>query len=133
MFIEILAALFFGLMLGNYGTTVYYRLPRGIKINGHAELGGKAPHASCCQTPLKFYEYLPVLSWFSTFGKCSYCAAKVDINYYIIEIGSTICSIVLVLALGLNFSYIIAELLATILVTSTVVVMAKRLKRKKSR
>lgn len=77
--------LFFGIMIGNLLTTVIYRLPRKISLNG---IFNKKfyPFCSTCKHPLKFYEYFPILSWIFSGRSCNYCGAKIPLIYTIVEI-----------------------------------------------
>ena len=105
----------YGLIIGNYLTSAYFRIPRNIPINGLNNNIGKAPHCSVCKHKLKFYEYFPVLNWFSTWFKCNYCLAPIDPAYMGLEIGMTLISIGLFETLGMNPQYAIAVLAASAL------------------
>ncbi len=106
MVFGILLAAFFGLMFGNYATTAFFRIPLGKPINGLKTLKGSRPHCSTCSHPLKFYEYLPFLSWFSTGFHCNYCGAKTDIIYTVLEVLGLISAILWFLLIGFNYLYI---------------------------
>lgn len=75
----------FGVLIGNFVTPIFYRLPRNIMIFG-GDNGGKPPHCGFCQHRLKFYEYLPILSWISAAGSCNYCGKKINPFYLYIEL-----------------------------------------------
>lgn len=90
-----LLSMFYGLMIGNYLTSAYFRIPRLIPINGINNKLGKAPHCSTCKHKLKFYEYLPLLNWFSTRFKCNYCHAPIDWIYMFLEVTMTVISLIL--------------------------------------
>jgi|GEM_PF-4487074 prepilin signal peptidase PulO-like enzyme (type II secretory pathway) len=114
-FFLLTVTIIFGALFGNFATTFYYRLPRGLPING-GRLGieGKAPHCSVCNNPLRYYEYLPILNIFSTFGKCNYCGVKVDHSYHLLELGGVITAILLFLQYGINFTFIAKLIYATL-------------------
>jgi D-alanyl-D-alanine dipeptidase len=88
-----LVSVVFGLLLGNFATTVYYRLPRKIELLGFDSSINVPPMCSVCGARLRFYEYLPLLSWISTWGRCNYCSAKIDHNYFVLEVLSALTSI----------------------------------------
>ncbi len=111
-----LLAGFYGLMIGNYLTSAYFRIPRFIPINGINKKIGKAPHCSVCNHKLKFYEYFPLLNWFSTWFKCNYCHAPIDPAYMGLEIGMTFISLILFEVLGMNLEYALSVLFSAILV-----------------
>ncbi len=83
----------FGLLIGNFATTLLYRLPRDIIPYGFSSHGMKPPFCSKCKHALRFYEYLPVLSWISTRGSCNYCHEKVSHSYFYLEIACGVFAI----------------------------------------
>ena len=98
----------FGTLLGNFATTVLYRLPRGIILSGFNKKLTKPPFCSNCAHPLKFYEYLPVLSWISTFGTCNYCKMPITLSYFLLEVSAGIFAVLCVILYGHNIeNYII--------------------------
>ncbi len=76
----------FGLLIGNFATTLLYRLPRNIIPYGFNGSKTEPPFCSDCKHPLRFYEYLPILSWISTKGSCNYCGKKISLSYLYLEI-----------------------------------------------
>ena len=107
----ILAALY-GLIIGNYLTSAYFRIPRLIAINGFNNKGGKEPHCSVCKHPLKFYEYFPVFNWICVGFSCNYCKTAITPAYTILEVSVTICSVILFYFLGMNPTYALTVLLS---------------------
>ncbi len=119
--IEVISLFIYAVLAGNAATTAFFRIPRNIPINGWKIVGGKKPHCSNCGHLLRFWEYLPVLSWIFTKWRCSYCGSKTDIAYPILEIGSVVIIFVLYMFLGfgerivINFLFFAALLLNTML------------------
>jgi len=99
----IIAAIY-GLLIGNYITTAYFRIPRGLPINGSNTLG-KKPHCSYCGHTLKFYEFLPVLSWIFTRFKCNYCNARINPVYSLLEVSVGVISVILLNIIGMSPFY----------------------------
>ncbi|MFI4983956.1 MAG: prepilin peptidase [Rickettsiales bacterium] len=114
-YIGIILAAIFGLLFGNYATTAFHRLPLGKPINGLSRTIGIKPHCSTCNHELKFYEYLPLLSWFSTRFTCNYCGAKTDMTYFCLEFGSMCIAVILFLTIGFTDYYIIFLLASVVL------------------
>jgi len=117
--IVIYTALFlYGVFIGNFATSLFYRLPRNITLFGFDTKSTKPPFCSTCSHELKFYEYLPILSWFSTLGKCNYCHTPITKKYIALEVLTGLMAIILYYLLGTNlelffiyFAYVILVLL----------------------
>lgn len=88
-----LAIFIFGLIIGNFSTTLLYRLPRNIIPYGFS-YDMKPPFCSTCKHLLRFYEYLPILNWISTRGSCNYCKDKISYSYLCLE---AVCGVFAVL------------------------------------
>ena len=95
----------FGVLIGNFTTTIFHRLPRKIGIGGFDSELSSPPFCSNCNHLLRFYEYLPILSWFSTFGKCNYCHLPITKSYIILEISIGLIAIILYYLSGQNLQY----------------------------
>ena len=55
------------------------------------------PASKClkCQTPLKWYHNIPVLSYICLRGKCAFCKEHISLQYPIVELyGMSICRII---------------------------------------
>ena len=78
----LLLAVVIGGVFGSFLTCVLYRSPRGLSL--------WAPPSACphCQTKLRPWDLIPVLSWLSTAGKCRYCRAPIGKTYLGIELYS---------------------------------------------
>ena len=98
----------FGTLLGNFTTTLLYRLPRGIVLYGFNKKLTRPPFCSNCVHPLKFYEYLPVLSWVSTLGTCNYCKMPITFSYFLLEVSAGVFAVLCAILYGHNIeNYII--------------------------
>ena len=95
----------FGTLIGNFTTTIFHRLPRNIMISGFDQKVTRPPFCSNCGHILRFYEYLPILSWFSTFGKCNYCYIAITKSYIALEILVGLLAMILYYILGQNLEY----------------------------
>ncbi len=95
----------FGVLIGNFTTTLFYRLPRNIMISGFNQKSTRPPFCSNCNHLLLFYEYLPILSWFSTLGKCNYCHTPINKSYILLEILIGLIAIILYYFIGHNLEY----------------------------
>ena len=69
----------FGLLVGSFLNVVAYRLPRGESVVFPAS------HCPNCDTPIKPYDNLPVLSWLWLRGRCRSCNTSISPRYPIVE------------------------------------------------
>jgi leader peptidase (prepilin peptidase)/N-methyltransferase len=111
----------YGLMIGNYLTSAYFRIPNSIPLNGFKR--GKLPHCSVCKHKLKFYEYLPLLNWIFTRFKCNYCHAPIDPIYMFLEISMTSASLILYEVLAMTPEYALSVLLAGAVLLNVVILI----------
>lgn len=68
-----------GAALGSFYNVVVYRLPRGMSIISPPS------HCPHCGKNIKWYDNIPILSYFLLKGKCRYCAKKISIRYPLVE------------------------------------------------
>ncbi|MCF6206544.1 MAG: prepilin peptidase [Sulfurovum sp.] len=84
-----------GTMIGSFLNVVIYRIPKGESI--------VFPASKCqsCQTPLKWYHNIPILSWLFLRGKCGFCGEPISKQYPIVELTTGLIFAALYLKLGL--------------------------------
>lgn len=70
----------FGAAFGSFLNVVVYRLPRGLSVS--------RPSSRCpsCETPIKPWHNIPVISWFWLRGRCASCGAPFSIHYALVEL-----------------------------------------------
>ncbi len=75
-----LAIFALGLAFGSFLNVCVYRLPRGFDV--------VYPRSSCpnCQSPIHFYDNIPVLSWLILQGRCRHCKARISARYVVVEL-----------------------------------------------
>ena len=69
----------FGLVIGSFLNVVAHRLP------GRMSLSMPASHCPSCETPIKPYDNIPVLSWLLLRGRCRSCSAPISARYPLVE------------------------------------------------
>ena len=84
----------FGLLLGSFLNVVAYRLPRG------ESLAFPGSHCPSCETPIKPYDNVPVLSWLLLRGRCRSCRSAISGRYPLVEAGTAVLLVAVVLAKG---------------------------------
>lgn len=74
--------LLFGLTIGSFLNVVIWRLPRG------ESLAFPGSHCPKCETPIHWYDNIPVLSYLLLGGKCRACGEPIAIRYPLIELAN---------------------------------------------
>ncbi|MDP8968835.1 MAG: prepilin peptidase [Actinomycetota bacterium] len=77
--LALLPAVAFGLIVGSFLNVVAHRLP------GRMSLAMPASHCPSCETPIKPYDNIPVLSWLLLRGRCRSCSEAISARYPIVE------------------------------------------------
>ncbi len=77
----VLGCLLLGLVFGSFGNVVIARLPDGRSL--------VYPPSTCprCDTPIRPYDNVPVVSWLLLRGRCRACAAPIGVEYPLVELG----------------------------------------------
>ena len=75
----ILLALF-GLLFGSFANVVIWRFPRG------ESLSHPGSHCPVCETPIVWYDNIPVLSWIALGRRCRFCAVPISARYPMVEL-----------------------------------------------
>ena len=68
-----------GALFGSFANVCIYRIPRGLSVVNPPS------HCFHCQTPVRWYDNLPVLGWILLRGKCRACKAPFSIRYALVE------------------------------------------------
>ena len=76
-FLLVFAGLF-GLVIGSFLNVVAYRVPAGISLMRESQCPD-------CDTPIRWWQNVPVLSWVALRGRCANCAAPISGRYAIVE------------------------------------------------
>ncbi|HWL36490.1 MAG TPA: prepilin peptidase [Frankiaceae bacterium] len=72
----------FGLLIGSFLNVVVWRVPRG------ESLVSPPSHCPRCDTPIKPYDNLPVVSWLLLRGKCRHCGEPISARYPGVELAT---------------------------------------------
>lgn len=80
----IVLTILIGLVVGSFLNVVIYRLPNNMS------LAKPASHCPKCNSPIKWYDNIPILSYIILRGKCRNCGEKISIRYPFIEFLNTV-------------------------------------------
>ncbi|MFA5625573.1 MAG: prepilin peptidase [Bradymonadales bacterium] len=91
----------FSAAMGSFCNVVIYRIPAKRSILW--------PPSSCpnCETPIKAYDNIPILSWLILGGKCRQCKTKISVQYPVVEFVTMVLGTALALQIFLpRFAYL---------------------------
>jgi leader peptidase (prepilin peptidase) / N-methyltransferase len=71
----------FGLAIGSFLNVVIWRVPRKLSV--------VRPPSHCpqCETPIRPWDNVPVVSWLLLRGKCRHCGNPIPVRYPLVEAG----------------------------------------------
>jgi leader peptidase (prepilin peptidase)/N-methyltransferase len=105
--------LIFGLIVGSFVNVCIYRLPRNISII--------RPSSACpsCNTPIKPWDNIPILSYILLKGKCRKCGESISLRYPIVELlnGLFYIAVLNYFGLGWHLPFLFAFVSAMIVIT----------------
>ena len=81
-----------GGVIGSFLNVVVYRLPAGLSI---VHPGSHCPK---CNHPIRWFDNVPVLSWFLLRGRCRDCHAPISIRYPLVEAATMLMFLLLAVA-----------------------------------
>lgn len=102
IFLQVVCCFFLGAIFGNICTTLFFRIPRNIPINGLE----RPPMCSNCGIKIKYPYYAPFFQFLLKGLKCFNCKAKIPIIYTFIEFFSGVFSVLFFLFFKVNEYFI---------------------------
>jgi leader peptidase (prepilin peptidase)/N-methyltransferase len=88
-----------GTVVGSFLNVLIYRLPREISIV-------MTPPSSCpsCNTPIRWFDNLPLVSWLVLRGRCRACEAPISVRYPLVELTAGLMAVAAVARWGLSLT-----------------------------
>jgi len=77
---NLILAIIFGIIIGSFLNVVILRVPK------HQSIVFPASHCPTCNTPLKWWHNIPIISYIFLKGKCAFCGKKISIQYPLVEL-----------------------------------------------
>ena len=107
---KIILIILFGLVWGSFLNVVIYRIPRGMSLI--------LPPSSCphCETRIKPYDNIPVLSYLLLKGRCRSCGTKISLSYLLVEILTPVSFLLLTFHYSLGFHFFASCLFTSALI-----------------
>ena len=112
--ISYFVAFLFGTIIGSFLNVVIYRLPRKGSIVKPA-----FSYCPSCGSRIKWYDNIPVLSYFLLKGKCRNCGSKISFRYPFVEFMTGIFSVLSLMKTGYSVDYIFVFAFLSILIAIT--------------
>jgi len=104
-------SLIFGLIIGSFLNVCIYRIPRKESI-----AFGRS-HCTNCNTVIKWYDLIPVLSYVFLRGRCRNCKTKISIQYPMVELVNGLAYLGLYMILGYRaLFYILCVIISSLIV-----------------
>jgi leader peptidase (prepilin peptidase) / N-methyltransferase len=110
-----------GMLIGSFLNVVAWRLPRGESL--------VRPRSRCpqCETPIRPYDNVPVLSWLLLRGRCRRCKVPISARYPAIEAATAALYVAVALGRHGALDVVLALLLVTALVPIALIDLDRRL------
>ena len=92
----------FGMCIGSFLNVCIYRLPTSKSISN-------PPRSICpsCNSPIRFYDNIPVLSYIWLKGRCRNCDAPISFRYPMVELMTGIVAMGLLFKFGLSLESLV--------------------------
>lgn len=108
-------AIILGLVMGSFTNVMIYRIP--------AKKSLWYPPSTCgnCNSRIKWYDNIPVVSYLLLGGKCRKCKSKISIQYPLIEALCGLIFAVIYLVMGVSLDFLFLGVVSIILVSISVI------------
>jgi len=102
-----------GAIVGSFLNVCIYRLPRKESIIRPGS------HCPCCKKKLAWYDNIPFLSYIILKGRCRHCRGRISLRYFLVELITAGCFLLLFHHFGLSLIFwIYAALCSSFIVVS---------------
>ncbi|MBA3426986.1 MAG: prepilin peptidase [Actinobacteria bacterium] len=110
-----------GLAIGSFLSVVAARVPEGRSL--------VFPGSAClsCQSPIAWYDNIPVLSYLVLRGRCRSCAVPIGVAYPLVELATALLVAGCVLGFGLTLDALVAAVFCAALVAVSVTDLKRRI------
>lgn len=111
--LTLIGAFLFGALIGSFLNVVIHRAPR------RESLVYPGSRCSECASPVRFYDNIPIVSWFALCGLCRACGAPFSVRYPFIEALTATLTCALALRFGFGYELFSYAILIYALIGST--------------
>ena len=114
-FLIALTVFIFGSVVGSFLNVCIARLPKGEYVVSPPS------HCPLCNTPIHFYDNVPLLSYVWLRGRCRFCRERISPRYFIVELLMAFFSVLLLGRFGLGLTFFVNFVLVAALIIITFV------------
>lgn len=97
--IILIFSLLYGAVVGSFLNVVILRMPLD-----NTSVVFPASHCPSCNTPLRWYENIPIISYLFLKGKCAHCNTSISLQYPIVELLMALLTAAVVQRFGLSLT-----------------------------
>jgi leader peptidase (prepilin peptidase)/N-methyltransferase len=108
-------SIIFGALVGSFLNVCIFRLPKEESIIWPGS------HCPQCKNPIRFYDNIPLISYFLLRGECRYCKGSISLQYPLVEGITALSSLLLIIKFGPSLSYLIYFAFVAALIVITVI------------
>jgi leader peptidase (prepilin peptidase) / N-methyltransferase len=107
----------FGAAIGSFLNVCIFRLPASVSI---IKPLSRCPH---CEKRIRFYDNIPIISFFVLRGKCRDCGGIISWRYPLVELITALFSLILFLKYGPTLNFLIFFIFTAVLIVITFIDM----------
>ncbi len=104
-----------GAAVGSFMNVLILRIPLDQSVSFPSS------HCMSCNTPLRFYHNIPILSWLFLRGKCAFCGAKISLQYPAVELISALIFLLSTMKLGMGVEGFAVAVVFTLLLALSII------------
>ena len=109
----LIVAFMMGACIGSFLNVCIFRIPESRSI--------VSPGSACpkCNTNIKFYDNIPIISWLLLLGKCRTCSEPISARYPMVELLTGLLALASVIRFGISIDFLIYFVFISTLVLIT--------------
>lgn len=114
-FVQFIVIIIYGLVVGSFLNACIYRIPR------HESLMKRRSHCIHCDSQLRWFDLIPIVSYVILRGRCRRCKQKISFQYPAVELLNMMLWVVTFYRLGVTVDAVIISLMCSGLIVLSVV------------
>ena len=107
-------ALILGMCVGSFSNVCIYRWLKGESVVF------KPSHCRTCETPIKWYDNIPLFSWIMLGGKCRHCGTPISVQYPFVEVITGLAYLLIFQKYGMVWESVLLMFTTWIFVVATI-------------